>query len=124
MASKHEMKEHSRLGLDEPQMASEKSRRHCAFCLKRSAVVMVCEGCRKRAYCSDECRRTDWSISGQRHRNWCGKCGEEDVDWEVVPIPSKGLGVVALRRLPAKFRIMVEPVFTDPLAHPGELPIC
>jgi len=58
---------------------------------------------------------------GQRHVNWCGRYdyGEEDLDWEVVPIPNKGLGIRAKRFLPAGFRIIVEPVFTDPVGHPG-----
>lgn len=30
--------------------------------------------------------------------------GEEDLDWTVVPIPGKGLGVVALRDIPPKYR--------------------
>ena len=97
--------------------------RHCAFCLQPCSQAKLCGGCKKRAYCSTECQKIDWSVtgSGQKHRNWCGKFehGEEDVDWKVVPIDGKGLGVVALRRLPAKYRIMVEPVFTDPHAHPG-----
>lgn len=59
--------------------------------------------------------------SGQRHKLWCGRhdYGEEDVDWEVVPVPNKGLGIVAKRFLPAGFRIIVEPVFTNPHDHPG-----
>ena len=30
--------------------------------------------------------------------------GEEDLDWTVVPIPGKGLGVLALRDIPPKYR--------------------
>jgi len=47
--------------------------------------------------------------------------GEEDVDWEVVPIPNKGLGIIAKKLLPAKYRIMADPVYTDPHDHPGIL---
>ena len=88
---------------------------HCAFCLKElvkdAADVQRCRGCHKRVYCSEACRSADWlpNGGGQGHANWCNiQCGEEDVDWCVAPIPGKGLGLVAKRRLPALFRIMVE----------------
>ena len=64
----------------------------------------------------------DWKPEGkgQGHKKWCQyKCGEEDVDWHVVPIPGKGLGVVAKRTIPAGYRIIVEPVFSDPEGHPA-----
>ena len=32
--------------------------------------------------------------------------GEEDLDWKVVAIPGKGLGVVALRDIPPKYRFV------------------
>ena len=89
------------------------------------AVMPNCVEAARKGPSSKECQKIDWSVtgSGQKHRNWCGKFeyGEEDVDWKVVPIQGKGLGVVALRRLPAKYRIIVEPVFTHPNAHPGIL---
>lgn len=58
---------------------------------------------------------------GQRHVQWCGiyECGEEDVDWEVIPIPNTGLGIAAKRSLPAGYRIIVEPGLTDHQSHPG-----
>ena len=98
--------------------------RHCAFCLEICGVpAKLCGGCKKRAYCSRECQVADWKItgSGQRHKNWCGRYehGEEDVDWEVAPVPNKGLGVRAKRLIPAGFRIIVEPVITDHRSHPG-----
>ena len=34
------------------------------------------------------------------------------MDWKVVEIPGKGLGVVAVRDIPAKFRIMVDRAYT------------
>ena len=44
---------------------------------------------------------------------WCQlECGEEDLDWEIREIPGKGLGVVALRDIPAKTRIMVDRGYT------------
>ena len=90
----------------------------------RRDPVKVCGGCRKRAYCSKECQKADWSITGtlQRHANWCAKCecGEEDIHWEVVPVPGKGLGVRAKKKLPTGFRIMADPVYTDPHDHPGK----
>jgi len=93
--------------------------RHCAFCLNICGFpVKRCGGCKKRAYCSRECQLKDWSItgSGQRHKNWCGRyeCGEEDVDWEVVPIPNKGLGIRAKKLIPTGFRIIVEPAKNRP----------
>ena len=59
--------------------------------------------------------------NGQRHVNWCQRheCGEEDVDWVVVPIPNKGLGIRAKKLLPAGFKIIVEPVFFTTKDHPG-----
>ena len=67
----------------------------------------------------------DWSGKGegQRHVNWCRRYehGEEDVDWEVVAIPNKGLGIRAKRLLPEGYKIIVEPVFTDPHGHPGKI---
>ena len=100
--------------------------RRCAVCLTISAKPKLCGKCQRRAYCCRECQVVDWwpdsSISGkgQGHKNWCHlDCGEEDLDWKVVSVPGKGLGVVAKRPIPAKYRIIVETVFTDPQAHPG-----
>jgi len=99
--------------------------RHCAFCLEAlsGSLIKNCSKCKKRAYCSKECQQKDWSVTGtgQRHKNWCCiyEYGEEDVDWEVVPVPNKGLGVRAKRFLPAGYRIIVEPDFKHPNDHPG-----
>jgi len=80
----------------------------------------LCGGCKKRAYCSKECQIKDWSNkgNGQRHVNWCRRqeYGEEDADWEVVPIPNKGLGIRAKKLIPSD---IVEPVFCSANAHPG-----
>ena len=38
--------------------------------------------------------------------------GEEDLDWKIVSIPGKGLGVVALRDFPALSRVMVDRGYT------------
>jgi len=88
-------------------------KRHCACCLKEISgeAILKCGKCLKRVYCSKECQTIDWSTKqdGQGHKNWCGiDCGEEDLDWSVVPIPGKGLGIVALRDIPALYRIIVE----------------
>lgn len=84
--------------------------------------MKFCGGCQKRAYCSEECQSSDWSITetGQRRTNWCTRYeyGEEDVDWEVVPIPNKGLGIIAKIFLPDGYRIMADPVYTNPHDHP------
>lgn len=37
----------------------------------------------------------------------------------MVPVLGKGLGIVAKRTMPAGYRIIVEPIFTDPAGHPG-----
>jgi len=98
-------------------------KRHCASCLLvlSPETVKLCGGCKKRAYCSKDCQAVDWSSKkggGQGHKNWCKLlCGEEDLDWEVAEIPGKGLGLVAKREIPAKFRIMVERLC--PKTHPG-----
>ena len=58
--------------------------------------------------------------TGQGHKTWCQyECEEEDVDWEVVPVLGKGLGIVARRSIPAGYQIIVEPVFSDPAGHPA-----
>jgi hypothetical protein len=89
------------------------SARHCALCLKTlslPASVKLCGGCHKRAYCSKECQRKDWK-GGQGHKNWCQlDCGEEDVDWEIVPFGEKGFGLRAMREFKAFSRIMVDVV--------------
>ena len=96
--------------------------RHCSVCLELCSPVKLCGKCQKRAYCSRECQLVDWSPNGkgQGHKNWCHlDCGEEDIDWEVVSIPGKGLGIVAKRTIPPLYRIIVEGVYTDPYQHPG-----
>jgi len=97
-------------------------KRHCALCLKEISgeAIKKCAKCHKRAYCSKECQTEDWSPNkkGQGHKNWCGiDCGEEDVDWAVVPVPGKGLGIVALRDIPKAYAIMVEAGVDK--SHPG-----
>jgi len=89
--------------------------RHCAFCLKESPGMKICSGCKKRAYCSVACQRKDWSTSeqGQGHKNWCQvSCCEEDVDWKVEEVPGKGLGLIALKDIPALARVVVDRVHT------------
>ena len=98
--------------------------RHCAYCLGLCGFpAKLCGGFRKRTYCSRDCQVKDWSSkgNGQRHVNWCRRheCGEEDIDWEVVPIPNKGLGIRAKKLIPSGFKIIVEPTFSSPYAHPG-----
>ena len=98
--------------------------RHCAYCLNVCVLpTKLCGGCKKKAYCSKECQAKDWSSkgNGQCHKLWCGRyeCGEEDVDWEVVPIPNKGLGIRAKQLIPAGLKIIVEPVCSSPNDHPG-----
>ena len=101
---------------------AEKIERHCSFCFQVCSPAKVCSKCHKRAYCSRQCQAADWKPEGvgQGHKKWCQyECGEEDVDWYVVPVPGKGLGIVAKRMIRAGYRIIVEPVFTDPAGHPA-----
>ena len=108
----------SRFGADK---SDGKADRHCAFCLKHG-TCLLCDGCGKRAYCSPTCQTNDWLADGggQGHRNWCKfDCGEEDIDWEVRSIPDKGMGLVAKRFLPSKYRIIVEGIHYGPKSHPG-----
>lgn len=92
--------------------------RHCAFCLisVSDEKIKLCGKCRKRAYCSRECQVSDWSSGGkgQGHKNWCHvECGEEDIDWKVCEVSGKGLGLVATRFIPAKYRMLVDPCHTE-----------
>jgi hypothetical protein len=61
---------------------------------------------------------------GQGHKVWCGlEYGEEDIDWEIREISAdKGLGVVALKTIPAGFRIMVEKGLTIADVMKGQPP--
>ena len=82
--------------------------RHCAYCLKESPDTKSCSSCKRRTYCSKECQRQDWlpTLSGQGHKLWCKlNCGEEDLDWKVVEVPNKGLGVIALRDFPGTYKV-------------------
>lgn len=103
--------------------------RRCVVCLKlcKQETKLLCGKCRRRAYCSRKCQKVDWWPGGkgsQGHKNWCHlDCGEEDIDWQVVSVQGKGLGVVAKRLIPAMYRIIVETVYTDPLSHPGNMHI-
>jgi len=87
--------------------------RHCAYCLKFLPVgtAKICGRCYRRAYCSRDCQKADWSQKpgSQGHKNWCDlRCGEEDIEWEFKPAPGTGFGIFAKRFIPAKFRIMVD----------------
>jgi len=98
--------------------------RRCAYCLQLCGFpAKLCGDCMKRAYCSKDCQRSDWSVkgNGQRHVNWCRRHerGEEDVDWEVVPIPNKLLGIRAKKLIPAGMKIIVEPSSSSPNGHSG-----
>ena len=105
---------------------SEKSgnkSQHWALCLQLCSSPKLCGGCKKRAYCFREFRIKDCPAGGkgQGHKNWCRRyeCGEEFVDCEIVAVPGKGLGVVAKKTISDKHRIIVEGIFTNPLAHPA-----
>ena len=88
--------------------------RHCAFCLQEIRKFIICQRCRKRAFCSEDCKKKDWAERGQGHKNWCNLvCGEEDLDWTIRSVLNgKGLGVIALRDFPKGSRIMVDRVLS------------
>ncbi len=54
------------------------------------------------------------------------ECGEEDLDWKVISIPGKGMGLIAVHDIPAKTRIMVDRVLTEPEAQmrPEVMDLC
>ncbi len=54
------------------------------------------------------------------------ECGEEDLDWKVVSIPGKGMGLIAVHDIPAKTRIMVDRALTEPEARmrPEVMDLC
>ena len=88
--------------------------RICAYCLKKIPLDKgtICAHCNVRAYCSDECKESDWSSTGegQWHSKWCAlRYGEEGVHWDVTFISEeKGLGVTARHDMPKGYRIMVD----------------
>jgi len=48
---------------------------------------------------------------GQNHSRWCSASNsEEDIDWEIVPVPNKGLGVIAKKFIAKSTRIMIDPI--------------
>lgn len=105
-------------------MKSLDKTRHCAYCLNSISdeSIKLCGKCKKRAYCSRDCQVTDWQShgKGQGHKNWCSlECGEEDIDWKVCEINGKGLGLVAKRQLPAKYRIIVDGCRIRESDHPA-----
>jgi len=75
--------------------------------------VILCQNCKRRAYCSSICRESDLKpdVGAQNHKFWCTQgIGKEDLDWKIVPYEGKGVGVVALRDFPLYSKIMVDPV--------------
>jgi hypothetical protein len=52
--------------------------------------------------------------TGQGHSSWCDvPCGEEDLDWMVTSIPGKGHGLIAIKDIPSKSRILVDGLSID-----------
>lgn len=105
-------------------MDSSAEIRHCAFCLNsiNDKAIKLCGKCRRRAYCSRDCQVADWfpQGKGQGHKIWCQlQCGEEDIDWKVDVIPGKGLGLIAKRMLPVRYRIMVDCDRINDKDHPA-----
>jgi hypothetical protein len=78
---------------------------HCYAILNKS-TSSKCSKCYKRHYCNRDCQVKDWKKG--RHKTWCGKTGEIGYDYQIVDIPGKGKGVVALRDFEQNERIMTE----------------
>ena len=38
--------------------------RLCALCLETLKTTLLCDTCKTRAYCSEECRKQDWTPDG------------------------------------------------------------
>ncbi|KAJ6646346.1 SET domain-containing protein 5 [Pseudolycoriella hygida] len=98
--------------------------RHCATCLEivEASRVRLCKTCKRRAYCSKNCRHLDRRTSGkgQGHKQWCKlRCGEEDIDWKICKVSGKGLGVIAKKKIPSMFRIIVEKGHNEDEEHPA-----
>lgn len=110
-------------------MSSTQGIRYCSYCLILISYekVILCAKCGHRAYCSKPCQTKDWETptsagtggqQSQGHKNWCDlRCCEEDIDWKVAPVEGKGL--IALKPIPAKSRILVDACQLSPDAHPA-----
>lgn len=98
-----------------------KMRRHCASCLieLNEAKVTLCTGCDRRAYCSNSCQTLDWDNGGQSHTIWCKLgCLEEDLDWEIIEVEGKGLGMVSKVVIKPFTRILIDKWFENGDGHP------
>ena len=67
----------------------------CAWCYRVSDTLKACAKCSSRKYCSKECQVQDWKIG--HHKQWCGKAGEKDVDYQFREAGEKGLGIFIMR---------------------------
>jgi len=80
----------------------------CSFCyveFDELCAYVTCNKCLVRKYCSLKCRRAD-SSSG--HKQWCGKAGEINIDYEVRETEGTSLGVFALRKFEVGEIVMAE----------------
>eukprot|EP00578_Thalassiosira_sp_NH16_P017632 CAMPEP_0181120900 /NCGR_PEP_ID=MMETSP1071-20121207/24427_1 /TAXON_ID=35127 /ORGANISM="Thalassiosira sp., Strain NH16" /LENGTH=310 /DNA_ID=CAMNT_0023205635 /DNA_START=1 /DNA_END=933 /DNA_ORIENTATION=- len=66
---------------------------------------MKCAKC-PRAYCSRACQINDWKTG--RHKVWCGKAGENCIDYEIRCAGDKGLGLFTLRDFKRGEKILAE----------------
>lgn len=85
--------------------------RSCGFCygnLPTTTAATSCPSC-PRLYCGPACCSFDEST----HSFWCGKVGEKGIDFEVIPIKGKGLGLITKRAFERGEKILAErPVAT------------
>ena len=82
----------------------------CACCYSNYGVdggdLKRCSRCKSRCYCSRECQVKDWKTG--HHKQWCGKAGEKDVDYEIRSAGEKGLGLFVKRDYERGDKILVE----------------
>jgi hypothetical protein len=78
----------------------------CCYCYKEINEPKKCSKCHKRIFCSQDCQKKDWKL----HKNFCGKIGEKNFDWEIKMTKDRGYGVFALRDFKKYEIIMAERV--------------
>lgn len=73
--------------------------RSCAHCFKfinhDPEAVVQCKKCCNRIYCSNDCLNIDCNAFD--HETYCGRSGENSVDFEIRSATGKGLGIFAKR---------------------------
>ena len=100
---------------------------YCAYCYKEASsssssnsnvktVFPKCGQCKTRVFCSRDCQKLDWKLG---HKIYCGKAGQEGIDFEIREAGDKGYGVFALRDFFKNEKILVErPILQKPYPTP------